>query len=327
MDTVGLEFRNDAEKHAIVAIIRPATAIPKADHAPVREQVQKTPGFVHHRLVNLAGHHRSLHALAPETADHPAQARHARPVKARHQPFEFGGRLVPDAHTNHRNAQAASLFREHHRKAPTAGQQADGRLAVIPSHSSWSLTGFSFLGFLCQAEVLHDPAKVAANFRELFQAHQNASLLAERGGGRAEHVLPCGHVVRDPGLGANHRLGADMHMIHDPDLTGDDYMVAGATGAGNARLADDEVVRANPAVVANLYQVVDLGPFADARGLKGAPVDGGAGTDLDIVADLDMAELRHLDMPTLLSAVAEAVRSQDGITVNDDPIPEDRAVI
>ena len=40
---------------------------------------------------------------------------------------------------------------------------------------------------------------------------------------------------------------------------------------------------------ADLHEVVDLGAVADARGLKGAAVDGRAGADLDVVADLDVA--------------------------------------
>ena len=78
---------------------------------------------------------------------------------------------------------------------------------------------------------------------------------------------------------------------------------------------------------ADLHQVVDLGALADARGLEGAAVDGGAGADLDVVADLDVAQLRHLDVPAVLEAVAEAVGADHGVGVDDDAVAEDGAVV
>ena len=58
-------------------------------------------------------------------------------------------------------------------------------------------------------------------------------------------------------------------------------------------------------------------PGANARGFKGAAVDGGASADFHVVADLDMAELRHLDVFAAVQAVAEAVGADDGVGMND----------
>ena len=54
---------------------------------------------------------------------------------------------------------------------------------------------------------------------------------------------------------------------------------------------------------------------------------GGAGADLDVVADLDVAQLRHLDVPAVLQAIAEAVGAEDRVGVDDDPVAEDGAVV
>ena len=62
------------------------------------------------------------------------------------------------------------------------------------------------------------------------------------------------------------------------------------------------------AVVGDLHQVVDLGAGADARGLEGAAIDRGAGADLDVVADLDVAQLRHLDVPAVDDADSRSRR-------------------
>ena len=70
-----------------------------------------------------------------------------------------------------------------------------------------------------------------------------------------------------------------------------------------------------------------LVPVADAGGLEGAAVDGGAGADLDVVADLDVAQLRHLDVPAVLQPIAETVRSQDRVGMNDDAVAQHGAVV
>ena len=62
-------------------------------------------------------------------------------------------------------------------------------------------------------------------------------------------------------------------------------------------------------------------------GLERAAVDRGAGADLHVVADLDVAELRHLDVPAVLHAVAEAVGADHGVGVDDDPVAEDGVVV
>src|SRR5262249_10978119 len=71
----------------------------------------------------------------------------------------------------------------------------------------------------------------------------------------------------------------------------------------------------------------DLGAGADARRPEGAAVDGRAGADLDVVAQLDAAQLRHLDVATALEAVAEAVGAEDGVGVDDDAVAEHGVVV
>ena len=119
---------------------------------------------------------------------------------------------------------------------------------------------------------------------------------------------PAGTSLRDAGLGADHGPVADVDVIDDADLAGHHDVIAGAARAGDAHLADEQVVLADLAVVADLHQVVDLGAGADARRLEGAAVDGGAGADLDVVADLDVAELRHLDVPAVWTSGSRSRR-------------------
>src|SRR5436305_10075649 len=109
-------------------------------------------------------------------------------------------------------------------------------------------------------------------------------------------------------------------MIADAGLARDDHLIAGPRRAGDACLADDDVARADLAVVADLHQVVDLGPRADARRAECATVNGRAGADLDIVADLDMTKLGNFHVLAIDVAIAEAIRPDDRIGVHDEPM-------
>src|SRR5438093_3598192 len=118
-----------------------------------------------------------------------------------------------------------------------------------------------------------------------------------------------------------------MDVIGNADLTGDDHIISRSARAGNPHLADEEIVPADLAVVADLNQVVDLGTGADACGLEGAAVDGRAGADLDIVADFDMAELGDFDVPAVVEPIAKAVRPDHRVGMDDDAVSQYCAIV
>jgi len=92
-------------------------------------------------------------------------------------------------------------------------------------------------------------------------------------------------------------------------------------------LAHEQIVPADLAIMANLNQVIDLGPFADAGGLEGAAIDRRTGADLAVIADFDMAELWHFLMAAVVLPVAKAIGTENRIGMDNDPIAEHRAVI
>src|SRR5690606_4177711 len=61
-----------------------------------------------------------------------------------------------------------------------------------------------------------------------------------------------------------------------------------------AGLRGDQAVASNPAVVADLHEVVDLAAFADHRIAQGPAVDGRIGADLDAILNDHAAQLRDL---------------------------------
>ncbi len=175
--------------------------------------------------------------------------------------------------------------------------------------------------------MLLDALHLAADLGQFFQAHQNAFLLAQWGRRRAEHMLIGRHVLGHTRLRADHRAVADMNVIHNANLTRDNDVIACAARPGDAHLADQQIVFANPTVVSDLHQVIDLRSGPNSCRLKRAAIHGRAGPDFDIIADLDMPELRDLGVLALMGPVAEAIGADHGVGVNNDAVAHERVVI
>ena len=75
-------------------------------------------------------------------------------------------------------------------------------------------------------------------------------------------------------------------------------------------------------IMSHLHQVVDLGPLANDGGTQGASVDGHIGPDLDIVANDDVADLRHLPVNAAVLDVTKAIRADDRSAVDADAIAD-----
>src|SRR5690606_13547337 len=76
------------------------------------------------------------------------------------------------------------------------------------------------------------------------------------------------------------------------------------------------------AVVADLDQIVDLGPLADHRVAERAAIDGGAGPDLHAVLDDHSPELGNLAMPVGAQLKPEAFGPDDHAGLEDDVIAD-----
>src|SRR5690606_11653450 len=83
---------------------------------------------------------------------------------------------------------------------------------------------------------------------------------------------------------------------------------------------------ADPHVVSDLDEIVDLGAFPDDRVGQRASVDRGIRADLDIVLDDDPADLRDLLRPGTPRGKAEAVLSDPHTRMNDDAVADQRVL-
>ena len=147
-----------------------------------------------------------------------------------------------------------------------------------------------------------------AHFGELGDCSHLELLLANGRGRLAEDDFTVGHVVGDTRFGAQHSAISDMNVVANAHLAGHDNVVAGGRAAGDTDLATDEVMFTDAAVMGYLHQVIDFGAFADNRRSVGPSVDRGAGSDLDVGADFDIAELGGEFVPSAVFLVAESRR-------------------
>ncbi len=123
------------------------------------------------------------------------------------------------------------------------------------------------------------------------------------------------------------RLASEDGIVTDGDmaihagLSGHDDMIADLGAAGDADLRTEEIVLADFDIVSQMTKVIDLGAAADDGVIHRTVVDGGAGTDLDVVSDDSAAELTDVMMVAcLVSGEAEALTADDGMRTKDDAV-------
>src|ERR1035437_1997449 len=117
---------------------------------------------------------------------------------------------------------------------------------------------------------------------------------------------------------------ADHNVVIDAGARAQHDKVFQRRTAGNARLRHQNAVPADADIVAYLDHVVDLAALADHRVANGAAVDGGAGSDLDIVLDDDAPDLRNLEVALRPHYEAEAVLTDLAARMNDDAVADQR---
>src|SRR6266550_3963756 len=121
----------------------------------------------------------------------------------------------------------------------------------------------------------------------------------------------------------------DRHVVGEPRLAGEEDIILDMRAPRDPRLARDKAARADPTVVPDLHEVVDLGSRADDGVVNAAPVYCRIGSDLHIVADDATAHLRHLarHLAVLPRDVAESIRAEPDSGVQDDAAAHDRAAV
>lgn len=125
----------------------------------------------------------------------------------------------------------------------------------------------------------------------------------------------------DACLASEDSVVTDGDMSIHAGLSGHDDMIADLGASGDADLRAEEIVLADLDIMSQMTKVIDLGAAADDGVIHRAIVDGGAGTDLDVVSDDSAAELANvMVVACLISGEAEALTADDGMRTKDDAV-------
>src|SRR5215831_15384361 len=111
-------------------------------------------------------------------------------------------------------------------------------------------------------------------------------------------------------------------MIGKAHLSTQHDIISERATSGNACLTGDQAMPANHHVVADLDEIVDLGPLSDHGVATGAAVDGGTGTNLHLVLHDHPADLWDLEMLRLPGHVAESILADMNTGMDDDAIAD-----
>ena len=170
------------------------------------------------------------------------------------------------------------------------------------------------------ASCVDQLAKLPVHLREPRDHLEEAALLANGNGRRAEHVLTVRNASMDAGLCPDDHAVADLGIVLDPGLTGDHDVIARLAASGDADLAAEKVVAADLVVVADHDEVIDLRPFADPRGLEGRAIDRAVRPDLHVILDFEPTCVRNLHVAAVDLAITEAITAENAAGVHFDPI-------
>ena len=130
-----------------------------------------------------------------------------------------------------------------------------------------------------------------------------------------------------PRLHEQPRATPDREVIRNAGLTGDDHIVLHLHAPGDPGLRHDQTARADPHVVRDVHQIVDLRARPDDGVIHAAAIDARIRADFDVVPDEAAPHMRNL--PVLLTAfsgdVAEPVTPQYRPGVHDHALAQRRA--
>ena len=113
----------------------------------------------------------------------------------------------------------------------------------------------------------------------------------------------------------------DGDMAIHAGLSGHDDVIADLGASGDADLRAEEIILADLDIMSQMAKVIDLGAAADDGIIHRTVVDGGAGTDLDVVSDDSAAELADvMVVACLVSGEAEALTADDSMRTKDDAV-------
>jgi len=194
-----------------------------------------------------------------------------------------------------------------------------GSLRLFLRSAGFTEPGAEFLNLLF--EVTH----AADHFGQLLLRDDLPLELAVGCGRNAQHDFLVLYVAHHAGLRADHGLRAQLEMVGNAGLGGDDHVIPQLDAARKSHLPHDQAVPAHDDVVRDMHEVVNFRARADDGRTKRRAVNGGVRPNLHIVVDDHVADLQHLPLAALVEHVAITIRPDDRARVDGDAVADLRA--
>src|SRR2546430_6220629 len=114
---------------------------------------------------------------------------------------------------------------------------------------------------------------------------------------------------------------ADREVPADSCLSCQDRPITNVDRASDSDLRHHQAFLADAHVVGDVNEIVDLGSVADHCVVDAAAVDGGVGSDLDVVADDAAPDVRDFLVRAIAKHVAESITSDPRARVQQHTFP------
>src|SRR5437879_2331631 len=111
-------------------------------------------------------------------------------------------------------------------------------------------------------------------------------------------------------------------MISEAHLAANDCPVFNHATAGDPRLGGNHDIFTDPHIVANVHKVIELRSAPNHGCIECAAIDGGVGSDLNIVVNLESADLGKFFVFSCATVahIAESIAAQNGPRMDHYPI-------
>src|SRR5437870_3707943 len=119
----------------------------------------------------------------------------------------------------------------------------------------------------------HERLEVVHDLREAVQGALGPQKLAVVARRVTRHGSARVDVPDHAPLHRDARAAPDRHMVGESRLAREEHFILHVRAPGDSRLARDQAARADPTVVPDLHEVVDLRPRTDHRIVDAAPID------------------------------------------------------
>jgi hypothetical protein len=136
----------------------------------------------------------------------------------------------------------------------------------------------------------------------------------------APHGLACADVLpsENAAFTADDRFDCDAGLFSNTGLAADDGVIADRDAAGETGLRSDDDMLADVAIVRDVNEIIELDAVGDAGDAEGRSIDAAVSADLDVVADLDGANLWELFVTVSGQSEAEAIGAENASGMHND---------